>query len=209
MKTQNNTDRMNPAADAAAYSFLEAEARDLSNVTLDSSAGMEEIRGILLEMGYDLGEEDIAKIYENFKRSMEEKSFIGIRELDAIVASTAMQVPSTYRIKNYVIMSGNVITATANIMIEKNGEVIRGLGTGDGPIDAAFRAIEEITGHHYELVDFQIQTMTEGRDAMGSALVKLRAGGKLYSGTGMSTDIIGAAILAYISVLNKITYEKP
>ncbi len=208
MKTQNNTDRMNPAAETA-YSFLEAEARDLSNVTLDSSAGMEEIRGILLEMGYDLGEEDIAKIYENFKGSMEEKSFIGIRELDAIVASTAMQVPSTYRIKNYVIMSGNVITATANIMIEKNGEVIRGLGTGDGPIDAAFRAIEEITGHHYELVDFQIQTMTEGRDAMGSALVKLRAGGKLYSGTGMSTDIIGAAILAYISVLNKITYEKP
>ena len=75
-------------------------------------------------------------------------------------------------------------------------------------IDAAFLAIEQIIGHHYELDDFQIQTVTEGRDAMGQALVKLRADGRVYSGNGISTDIIGASIRAYISAVNKIVYEE-
>jgi 2-isopropylmalate synthase len=129
-------------------------------------------------------------------------------ELDAIIASTAMEVPATYQIVNYVINSGNVITATANLLLSRNGEEVRGVGIGDGPIDAAFQAIEQVIGHHYELDDFQIQTVTEGRDAMGSALVKLRAGGRVYSGNGISTDIIGASIRAYISALNKIVYEE-
>jgi len=75
-------------------------------------------------------------------------------------------------------------------------------------IDAAFLAIEQITGHHYELDDFQIQAVTEGREAMGSTLVKLRANGKLYSGNGISTDIIGSSIRAYLNALNKIAYEE-
>lgn len=79
---------------------------------------------------------------------------------------------------------------------------------GDGPIDAAFLAIEQIVGRHYELDDFQIQAVTEGREAMGSALVRLRSGGKLYSGNGISTDIIGASIKAYLNALNKIVYEE-
>ncbi len=83
-----------------------------------------------------------------------------------------------------------------------------GVSTGDGPIDAAFHAIEQIIGHHYELDDFQIQSVTEGKGAMGQALVKLRSGGKLYSGNGISTDIIGASIRAYINAINKIVYEE-
>ena len=134
--------------------------------------------------------------------------FVGTRELDAIIASTALQVPSTYHIENYVINSGNIITATANILLGRGEEKLRGVGVGDGPIDAAFLAIEQIIGHHYELDDFQIQTVTEGRDAMGSALVKLRSAGRVYSGNGISTDIIGASIRAYISALNKIVYEE-
>ena len=56
--------------------------------------------------------------------------------------------------------------------------------------------------------DFQIQTVTEGTEAMGSAVVKLRSHGRIYSGSGISTDIIGASIRAYISALNKIVYEE-
>ena len=96
----------------------------------------------------------------------------------------------------------------ANVILEKDGSRFQGNCMGDGPIDAAFLAIEQIIGHHYELDDFQIQAVTEGREAMGSALVKLRAGGKLYSGNGISTDVIGASIRAYISALNKIVYEE-
>ena len=141
-------------------------------------------------MGYDLSEEDNAKVYESFKRVAAKKHFVGTKELDAIIASTAMEVPATYQIVNYVINSGNVITATANLLLSRNGEEVRGVGIGDGPIDAAFQAIEQVIGHHYELD------------------VKLRAGGRVYSGNGISTDIIGASIRAYISALNKIVYEE-
>ena len=120
----------------------------------------------------------------------------------------ALQVPATYQIKAYVVNNGNVISSTAQITMEKNGETMQGISIGDGPIDAAFRAIEQIVGHRYELDDFQIQSVTEGKEAMGSALVKLRADGKLYSGNGISTDIIGASIRAYINAINKIVYEE-
>ena len=163
---------------------------------------------VVRQLGYDLTEEDNARVFEAFKRVAVKKHFVGTRELDAIVASTALQVPSTYRLESYVINSGNVIMATANITLERDGNKVRGISVGDGPIDAAFLAIEQIIGHHYELDDFQIQAVTEGREAMGSALVKLRSGGRLYSGSGISTDIIGASIRAYISALNKIVYEE-
>ena len=79
---------------------------------------------------------------------------------------------------------------------------------GDGPIHASFHTIEQIVGCHYDLDDFQIQSVTEGKEAMGSAIVKLRNNGKLYSGNGISTDIIGASIRAYVNALNKIMYEE-
>ena len=96
----------------------------------------------------------------------------------------------------------------ANMKLEKNGEILEGVALGDGPVDAAFLALENIIGGHYELDDFQIRSVTEGRQAMGETVVKLRVGGKLYSGRGTSTDIVGSSILAYISALNKITYEE-
>ena len=119
-----------------------------------------------------------------------------------------MQVPPRYVLVSYVINSGNVIKATAHITLEKDGELVSGLCTGDGPIDASFLAVESIIGHHYELDDFQIQAVTEGKEAMGSALVRLRSGGKLYAGRGISTDIIGSSIRAYLSAVNKIVYEE-
>ena len=85
---------------------------------------------------------------------------------------------------------------------------MQGVSLGNGPVDAAFLAIEQIIGHHYELDDFQIQSVTEGKEAMAKALVKLRSGGKLYSGNGISTDIMGASIKAYLGAVNKIVYEE-
>ena len=181
---------------------------ETAGICLDANDEIREVLKVVSQLGYDLSDEDGARVYEEFRRVAEKKHFVGTKELDAIVASTAMQVPSTYRIESYVINSGNVITATANLTLDKQGTKLRGVSVGDGPIDAAFLAIEQIIGHHYELDDFQIQAVTEGREAMGSALVRLRSGGKLYSGNGISTDIIGASIRAYISALNKIVYEE-
>ena len=125
-----------------------------------------------------------------------------------MIASAAMQVPPRYRLVSYVVNSGNIMGSTSHITIERDGEQIQSVCLGDGPIDAAFLAIEQIIGRHYELDDFQIQAVTEGREAMGDAVVKLRAGGKLFSGRGISTDIIGASIYAYVNAINKIAYEE-
>lgn len=178
-----------------------------TTICLTSGDGIEEVVKVVGHLGYDLTEEDNAKVYEAFQRIAAKKHFVSARELDAIVASSAMQVPSVYRIASYVITCGNMTAAMANLILEKDGEKRQGVCAGDGPVDAAFLAIEQIIGHHYELADYQIQTVTEGREAMGSALVKLRSDGKLYSGNGISTDVIGASIRAYISALNKIVYE--
>ncbi|MBR4108982.1 MAG: hypothetical protein IKK41_01475 [Oscillospiraceae bacterium] len=159
-------------------------------------------------MGYDLSEEDGSRVYEAFQTIAAKKEKVSAKELDAIVASAAMQVPSTYRLDTYVINAGNTVAATAHLKLYKNDVPMEGVSIGDGPIDAAFMAIESITGCHYELDDFQIQSVTEGREAMGQAVVKLRAEGKLYSGKGISTDIVGASIYAYINALNKIVYEE-
>ena len=178
-----------------------------SSVSLNAESTLSDVCEAVRALGYELSHEDRGKVYDEFKRVASKKSKIGVKEIDAIVAAAAMQVPSTYHVESYVINSGNIISATANITLIRDGEKLCGISTGDGPINAAFLAIEQIIGHHYELDDFQIQSVTEGHEAMGSALVKLRDGDKLYSGSGVSTDIIGASIRAYINALNKIVYS--
>lgn len=172
--------------------------------------GSEDITAVsqaVKDLGYDLGGNDIAAVYSEFLKTAEKKK-VSLRDLDAIVAGCAMQAPPTFSVQSFVVTNGNLITPMANMTIVKNGEALSGCSVGDGPIDAAFRAIEQIVGHHTELDDFQVQAVTRGREALGSAIVKLRSGGVLYSGKGISTDIVEASIAAYISALNKIYYEE-
>ncbi len=183
-------------------------AEEDSNIYLTAHDDSAAVAKVVESLGYDLSQEDIAKVYEAFMQIAAKKDKVGAKELDAIVASAAMQVPATYKLDTYVITSGNTISATAHIKLLKNNDPVEGVYIGDGAIDAAFLAIEKITGCHYELDDFQLQAVTEGREAMGQTVVKLRAGGKVYSGRGISTDIVGAGIQAYLSALNKILYEE-
>lgn len=178
-----------------------------NGVVLTAKDDIKAVNKAVKKLGYDLSDEDKQKVYDEFLIVAAKKP-LGERELDAIVANVALQVPQTYKLVSYVINSGNLLTASANISLERGDETLHGICLGDGPIDAAFLAIEQIIGRHYELDDFQIQAVTQGREAMGSAIVKIRSNGKLYSGQGLSTDIIGAAIMAYLSALNKIMYEE-
>ncbi|MDO4939686.1 MAG: alpha-isopropylmalate synthase regulatory domain-containing protein [Lachnospiraceae bacterium] len=114
------------------------------------------------------------------------------------------EVPEVFKIDSYTINTGSVMTSTAHIRLNKSGRMLEEVVMGDGPIDASFLAIERITGTHFELEDFQIKAISEGREALGQALVRLRSARGLYTGVGRSTDIIGACIKAYINALNKI-----
>ncbi len=178
-----------------------------AGIHLDAKDDKEAVITAAAKLGYDLSEDDQAKVYEEFLRVAEKKN-VGAKELEAIIASVALQVPATYTLENYVINTGSVLAASAQIALRYNDKVLEGIGTGDGPIDAAFRTIEQIIGRHFEVDDFQVQAVTEGRGAVGSTLIKLRSGGKVYSGNGISTDILGASIRAYVSAVNKIVYEE-
>ncbi|MBQ2947836.1 MAG: hypothetical protein IJD94_02525 [Clostridia bacterium] len=180
-------------------------AEDLS---LTSHDNITTVLKAVEKLGYDLSEEDGARVYEAFKKIAARREVITSRELDTIVASAAMQVPSTYVLRSYSITASNISSSMAHMQLEKSGQKLEGVALGDGPVDAAFLAIENILGCHYELDDFQIRSVTEGREAMGETIVKLRSGGKLYSGRGTSTDIVGSSIQAYINALNKIAYEE-
>ena len=176
-------------------------------ILLQTGDSLTTVAAAVRKLGYELSEEDLAKVFESFN-SVAAKKSVGTKELEAIIASSAMQVPPTYKLTSYVINCGNRISTTAVVHMEKNGKAVQGMAMGNGPIDAAFLAIEQITGRHYDLDDFQIQAVTEGREAMGSTLIRLRSEGKLYSGNGISPDIIEASIRSYMNALNKIAFEE-
>lgn len=178
------------------------------DVALTSHDTMSTVLKAVEKLGYDLSEEDSAQVWDAFQKIAERKDAISSKELDTIVASAAMQVPATYVLDTYSITASNSASSMAHMKLEKNGQTLEGIALGDGPVDAAFLALENILGCHYELDDFQIRSVTEGREAMGETVVKLRSNGKLYSGRGTSTDIVGSSIQAYISAVNKIVYEE-
>ena len=178
------------------------------NFSLSKSDPRESVVEAVRQMGYDLDEDALDSVYESVQRIVLKKTeAVGPKELEAIIGTVSLQVPATYCLKSFVITSGNEITSYAHVILERNGVEVKGFSTGDGPIDAAFLAIEEILDHHFELDDFQIQSVTGGAAAMGSTIVKLRYENKVYSGKGISTDVIGAGIRAYIDAVNKICYE--
>ena len=125
-----------------------------------------------------------------------------------LIASVALQVPQSYTVESYVINSGSNISAMAHLKLSRQGEILEGVALGDGPIDASFLALEKVVNRHYELDDFQIRAVTEGREAMGETVVRLVSDGRLYAGRGISTDIVFSSIMAYVNALNKIAYEE-
>ncbi len=191
---------------SAVVSKLVLKSNDDTYV-FDKNDTDETVKKAVCSLGYDLSEADHIAVYQEFLRVAEKKK-VNIRDIEAIVASVAHQAPPTYVLQNYVINNGNIISSSAQIQLEKDGALVSGIAMGDGPIDAAFRALEQMIGHHFELDDFQIRSVTEGREAVGEALVRLRSNGALYSGNGISTDIIGASIRAYLNAVNKIVYEE-
>lgn len=186
----------------------ETTVSDKKKLLLDSESTVAQVAQATALLGYELSDSDIGNVHKALKQVCDKKGAVGAKEFEALIASSAMQAPSTYHFETYTTTSSNVSGSMSQITLKCNDEIICGVSNGDGPIDSAFRAIEQCIGHHYELDDFQVQSVTEGKEALGSALVRLRNNGKLYSGNGTSTDIVGASIRAYINALNKIVFEE-
>ncbi|MBR6769317.1 MAG: hypothetical protein IKM34_07520 [Clostridia bacterium] len=180
---------------------------DSDEILLAKGTTIGQIADVVAHMGYEISSDDLAKVHKAFEKLAERKSVSG-KELEIIVANVADEVPPTYILRSYIVNSGDRISPMAQVEIEKDGEIRHGVSIGNGPIDAAFLAVEKVIGSTYELDDFRISSVTRGQEAMGEALVRLRSQGKVYSGSGVSTDIIGASLRAYVNALNKIVFEE-
>ena len=186
----------------------EYSVSEKKKILLDSDSTLSQVGEAAALLGYELSDSDVGNVYKAMRAVCDKKGAVGAKEFEALIASSAMQAPSTYHFESYTTTSSNLSSSMTQITLSQNGETICGVSAGDGPIDSAFRAIEQCIGHHYELDDYQVQSVTEGKEALGSALVKLRVNGKLFSGNGTSTDVVAASIRAYINALNKIVFEE-
>lgn len=187
---------------------ISVSAAGEADIFLDSQTTLAEVGEAVRILGYDLSDEDNGKVHKALMQVCERKNSVGAKELEALIAANAMQAPSTYHLVSFSATCSSNGASMAQVTLGKGEETLGGVALGDGPIDSAFRAIEQCIGYHYELDAFEIQAVTEGKEALGSTLVRLRNNGKLYSGTGLSTDIVGAGVRAYINALNKIAAEE-
>lgn len=181
---------------------------DKKKILLDADSTISQVSQAAQMLGYDLTDSDLGNVHKALMHICEKKDAVGVKEFEALIAGYAMQAPSTYHLESYTTNSSNLSNSMSQVTLKCGDEILCGVSVGDGPIDSVFRAIENCIGHHYELDDFQIQAVTEGKEALGSSVVRLRNNGKLYSGTGISTDIVAASIRAYINALNKIVFEE-
>ena len=191
------------------YEIMTPESVGLNtnSMVLGKHSGKHAFKSKIAELGYNVTEEEMEFAFIKFKAIADKKKTVYDKDIEAILAKESVQVPKAYTTERFVITSGNTITSTATIMLVKDDKRIERVARGDGPIDAAFKAIEKIVGKELQLEDYQIESVTEGQDALGDALVKIKApDGIIYSGRGLSTDIIEASIYAYVNAVNKMIY---
>ena len=124
------------------------------------------------------------------------------------MANSRITETHAYELAGHLVSTGNDITNVACVRIRKGEEIFEDAAIGSGPIYAAFTAVDKITGVGATLEDFSLNAVTDGEDAMGEAVVKLRFGDELYTGRGLSTDVIESSIRAYINGINKIVASK-
>ncbi|WZL73184.1 2-isopropylmalate synthase [Clostridiaceae bacterium 35-E11] len=191
------------------YEIMTPESIGLSKnkMVLGKHSGRHAFEERLKTLGYTLNKEELDKAFIQFKALADKKKDVYDSDLEALITKDFNEIPKAYELQRFVINSGNTITATASIVLKNHEKEIEEASTGDGPVDAAFKAIEKILGIELTLEDYALHALTEGKDAQGNVVVKISREGKSYVGKGLSTDIVEASIRAYINAVNRMLYE--
>jgi 2-isopropylmalate synthase len=188
------------------YEIMAPESIGLSKnkMILGKHSGRHAFQERLKFLGFEVSKEELDRAFLEFKELADKKKEVDNRDIEAIMTKDFVETKKVYTLKNFVINSGNRMTATATVKLDHHGKQSEKVATGDGPVDAAFRAIEQIIGKKIILEDYSLHAVTEGKDAQGEAIVKIRGSHRIYTGRGLSTDVIEASIYAYIDALNKM-----
>ncbi len=176
-------------------------------IVLGKHSGKHAFAERLKTLGYALDDTHIEAAFDKFKELADRKKDVSDLDLRALVEVDTFDIPNEYEFDTFVINSGNRMTATAVVKLTREGNTMEEAATGDGPVDAAFNAVERCIGDSFTLEDYIVRSVTGGKDAQGEVIVKLDKDGKKARGRGLSTDVVEASVKAYVDAINKYYYE--
>ncbi len=193
-------------ANSLTYEIMTPSSIGLKKTTmvLGKHSGQHAFNHRMNELGYTLDATLSAKLFADFKNIADKKKEITDRDLIALMESGTQSGPQIYELDNFVVNSGNLMTATACVTLRRNNKKIQAVEMATGPVYACYKAVERIIKHSYALEDYQLRAVTEHRDALGEVLVKISDAHGVYRGRGISTDVIEASLLSLISAVNRM-----
>jgi 2-isopropylmalate synthase len=176
-----------------------------SKLVLGKHSGRNAFVKKLKELGYDeLKDMETEKAFQAFKVLADKKKEISDKDIESLITDEIYVTPETYKLDFLKITSGTKQKPTAEVKLIFKGKPIKGKGQGFGPVDAVYRVIDKLVKKPVKLVDYVIQAITGGTDALGEVSVRIQKGDDIFSGHGSDTDIIVASAKAYINAINKI-----
>ena len=192
------------------YEIMRPEdvGRTESRVVLTARTGRAGLRDRLEKLGYSLSAEELDQTYERFLRVADKKQEVFDEDLAAILHDELHAGEDTYKLEYLHFYSGTAAIPTATVRLRVGEESREAAATGDGPVDAAYRAIAQITGSAAQLGRYEIRAITSGTEALGEATLQLEDAGRRVMGRGASTDVIEASVKAYLDGLNKLANLK-
>jgi 2-isopropylmalate synthase len=168
----------------------------------------------LKTLGFKLSEADVNAIFVRFKEIGDKKKFVYDDDLSALVEGHITDVPETWTLDYIAVSTGSRSMPTATVQLKKSSgkdepEVVQEAAIGDGPVDAAIKAIERLTGTNGKVLDYALRAVSQGKDALGEVTIKADFGGQIVTGKGASTDIIEASARAYLNAVNRFSTKTP
>lgn len=175
-----------------------------SELILGKHSGRHAFRERLEKLSFRLSDKAIERAFDQFKHLADRKKYVFDRDIEAIVEEQISKVPQTWELIYLRIGTETGHKPKAVIRLRSKKKVYEAASEGDGPVDACYKAIEKIVKMNIKLVDYAIQSVTSGKDAVGEVNVKLEIGVGEVQGRGTSTDVIEASVKAYLFALNKV-----
>ena len=191
---------------ASTYEIMRPQDVGLSRsaLVLGKHSGRHALRERIKELGFDIDETEFARVFEEFKALADKKKELFDGDIEALVLKAEGQDQGPWSLESLSTASG-LQSATATVSLRhQDGRCIERSSSGDGPVDAAFKAIEDITGINPSLQKFELRSLSEGEDAQGEAIVYVNFQDRSYRGSSATTDIVESATRAFLEVINRI-----
>jgi 2-isopropylmalate synthase len=179
-----------------------------SRVVLTARTGRAGLRDRLERLGYTISGDELEQVYERFLVVADKKKEVYDEDLTAILHDQLHPAPDTVELEYLHIYSGTSAIPTATVRLRVAGERKEYASTGDGPVDAVYKAISAAVGTSARLRRYEIRAVTSGPEAIGEATVQLEAEGRTVTGRGASTDVIEASARAYVDGLNRLLVSR-